>query len=402
MRWFQTHTEGNYGVKLSGSTAPAVLYELSNVPTSGQYTMNLSYDAKIEGDAITNATLDMFLVQNDGQSTWSSNARSRLMTLNVANSGAISYWTGTSSYISSATENKLYENVTANTWYTFEYSMLLGTGSGNKVSYTVKDSTGEVIASASDKVLMNSGFATPWQIAFTSNANTIVWFDNLSVDYSYSYTPASVESIRFIGLDNSETVPEASVSNDFKGFKAQFSEAVEATATLVGASEGSIALTQTTSGATAAHSWNLSGFLAPDTYTFEITYGENDSKVSRTFTTEEADSLVVSEFGIYDGSEKVEAWDATLIGKSLTAKAKLVNPTGGTEKACIIYAAYTGGKMIAVNCNNVLGEEISGAFEGQEVNVSFTVPAGCDSIKAFLWTGLDTMKPLMENELLSD
>jgi len=398
----QAHTEGNYGVKLSGSTAPAVLYELSNVPTSGQYTMNLSYDAMIAGDAITGATLDMYLVQNDGQSNWSSNARSRLMTMNVADSGAISYWTGSSPYVSSATENKLYESVAANTWYTFEYSMLLGAGSGNKVSYTVKDSTGAVIASASDKVLMNSSFATPWRIAFTSIANTTVWFDNFSVDYSYTYTPASVESVRFIGLDNSEIVPDESVSDSFKGFKAQFSEAVEATATLVGASEGSIALTQTTSGAAAAHSWNLSGFLAPDTYIFEITYGENDSKVSRTFTTEEADSLAISDFGVYDGTTKVLEWNEALIGKSLTAKAKLVNPTGGTEKACIIYAAYNDGRMIAVNCNNVLGEEISGAFEGQTVQVPFTVPTGCDTIKAFLWTGLDTMMPLTSSEILID
>ena len=398
----EEHTEGNKGVKLSGSAAPVVLYELSNVPASGQYTMTISYDAMIAGDAITGAALDTYLIQNDGQTTWSSNTRTRLMTMNLSDSGAISYWTGTGPYTSTATENKIYEAVAANAWYTFEYSILLGTGSGNKVSYTVRDASGAVIASASDQVLMNSSFATPWRIAFSSNANTTVWFDNLSVNYSYSYTPASVESVRFIGIDNSEILPEASMDNSFRGLKAQFSEAVEATATLVGETAGNIALTQTTSGAATSHNWELSGFLAPDTYTFEITYGDNDSKVSRTFTTEEADSLVVSEFGIYDGSEKVEDWNATLIGKSLVAKATIINPTGDTEKACIIYAAYNDGKMIAVNCNNVLGEEISGAFEGQPVQVSFTVPTGCDGIKVFLWNGLNTMKPLAINEVLSD
>jgi len=216
------HIQGDKGIRTTGNYVQTVAYNLGNLPVAPEYTINISYDAMFKGTdmngASKNYSLEAYLLENNGQSVWANNTRTRLLTMNYIGSNSISYWTGTSPYMSSATETKLVDSVEMNKWYTFDYSIRMGEAGNHITDYKVLDSDGKVLAEEKEKILMNESFEKPYQLAFVMNTNNTdsstdtlkgTWIDNLSIDYTYEY---DVEIIK-VGTDEKITADVKVLSN---------------------------------------------------------------------------------------------------------------------------------------------------------------------------------------------
>jgi len=122
-------------------------------------------------------------------------------------------------------------------------------------------------------------------------------------------------------------------------------------------------------------------------------------KYEQTIETDENGVVIVEPLYIWNGAEEAES-GALVSGSTVTAGTRLINTTG-TKKSYVFYMAlYDDGMLKKLDFEEIEQDGFSTA-EDKEANVSASFTLSEDdakeitNIKAFLWDGMTTMKPVL-------
>ena len=125
------------------------------------------------------------------------------------------------------------------------------------------------------------------------------------------------------------------------------------------------------------------------------TYTLNVNGTDYTFTTGAGEFKVSNLRFVNDSDEKVEN---PLVPGNIYAAVDVFNSNSGTETPYLIWAAYNGNQLKSIMFKPITA--IPG-FDETVKGTALTVTDDYTSVKAFIWDGLTTIKPLLNSETLT-
>lgn len=215
------------------------------------------------------------------------------------------------------------------------------------------------------------------------------YIDNVkATSYGYPETVTTVKAITFEDANGAILAADKLVGA--KTVRVHLDNAASAPAVTLATSENSVAFTPSFDPTSGIYTMDINPMILGG-----ATYTLNVNGTDYTFTTG-AGEFKVSNLRFVNDSD--EAVSNPLDNGEVYAAVDVFNSNSGTETPYLIWAAYNGNQLKSIMFKPITA--IPG-FDETVKGTALTVTDDYTSVKAFIWDGLTTIKPLLNSETLT-
>ena len=215
------------------------------------------------------------------------------------------------------------------------------------------------------------------------------YIDNVkATSYGYPETETTVKAITFEDANGAILAADKLVGA--KTVRVHLDNAASAPTVTLATSENSVDFTSSFDSTSGIYTMDINPMILGG-----ATYTLNVNGTDYTFTTGAGEFKVSNLRFVNDSDEKVEN---PLVPGNIYAAVDVFNSNSGTETPYLIWAAYNGNQLKSIMFKPITA--IPG-FDETVKGTALTVTDDYTSVKAFIWDGLTTIKPLLNSETLT-
>lgn len=352
-----------------------------NMPES--YKFKISYKAKLEESAGGQFGA---LYTETGQAL--NTGETLGLAMNMDSKGIVypdyaRWWSGTNRIVLIPADK-----VDIDGWYIYECEYEVTGKSRPTVSYTVKDTDGNLLGSVNGVTCAGESFVYPKYVRFEyarpTDKGGAALYDDIKI--SYAYVPNYVKSAKTEDVLGNVEVLKSNPTNAISGMNLEFESAPENISVVLSSESGEIYPACYVEGNILEIEFDE--FLKAEKYTLSVDYAGGSYMAEFTPVVEE--NPIIADFGIFKNGEKLESLDGVSGSDTLTVKAHIYNTTGKTLTGCVSYAVYNGKELSAMNfsekslTSEIYGVEIEKNFSGSLLKENAKV-------RGFLWDKIGTL-----------